>query len=344
MWYEQDAEPASASRQRDGFAAKARRGRRRRRRLPLGRGRQRHRRPDQRAGHRPARNHFGSCAESPSPRSAPARSTSDATVDAEDPRVAAGTLAPGGTTVPWVAWAEDIGGGSHAIFVVAPRRRRPLRAVQRRPADLEHRSTTRRGPTSRSRATRRTSAGSENVGGAGAHVHRPLRGRRSRAGLQARHPGRHRPTPAGTADLRAPISSTCTANPFNADGARLPGQRRRHAVLPVHRRRPPAAAVRARLRAERHRDRRRPRPSPSVAPPSRARSTRAAPHQGALRLRDDDRLRQQPRRTRRSRSARRPRLRRRARRASPRTRRSTSAPSRPATSGRSSVPTRPSRR
>ena len=31
--------------------------------------------------------------------------------------MATGTLAPGGTTVPWVTWQEDIGGGRHAIFV-----------------------------------------------------------------------------------------------------------------------------------------------------------------------------------------------------------------------------------
>ena len=37
--------------------------------------------------------------------------------DAEDPRVATGTLTPHGTTVPWVAFSEDTGGGRHAIFV-----------------------------------------------------------------------------------------------------------------------------------------------------------------------------------------------------------------------------------
>ena len=37
--------------------------------------------------------------------------------DAENPRVAAGTLTPGQPTVPWVVWEEDIGGGRHAIFV-----------------------------------------------------------------------------------------------------------------------------------------------------------------------------------------------------------------------------------
>jgi hypothetical protein len=39
------------------------------------------------------------------------------TNDAEDPRVAAGTLTSGGTTVPWVVWAESVPGGRHAIFV-----------------------------------------------------------------------------------------------------------------------------------------------------------------------------------------------------------------------------------
>ena len=60
--------------------------------------------------------HFGAC------------STSTATEDAcslnkvpghaaEDARVAAGTLVAGNPTVPWVTWAEDLGGGKHAIFV-----------------------------------------------------------------------------------------------------------------------------------------------------------------------------------------------------------------------------------
>jgi hypothetical protein len=40
-----------------------------------------------------------------------------ATNDAEDPRVAAGTLTRGGTAVPWVVWAESVAGGRHAVFV-----------------------------------------------------------------------------------------------------------------------------------------------------------------------------------------------------------------------------------
>ena len=37
--------------------------------------------------------------------------------EAEDPRVAAGTLTAGSPTVPWVTWSEDTGSGKHAIFV-----------------------------------------------------------------------------------------------------------------------------------------------------------------------------------------------------------------------------------
>jgi hypothetical protein len=36
--------------------------------------------------------------------------------DAEDPRVATGSLDPTKLTVPWVVWSEDVG-GHHAVFV-----------------------------------------------------------------------------------------------------------------------------------------------------------------------------------------------------------------------------------
>ena len=35
----------------------------------------------------------------------------------ENPRVAAGTLTPGQPTVPWVVWEEELGGGRHVIYV-----------------------------------------------------------------------------------------------------------------------------------------------------------------------------------------------------------------------------------
>ena len=61
-------------------------------------------------------NHFGPCAESQANEDA-CSLNAVASNDAENPRVAAGTLTPGKPTVPWVVWEEDIGGGRHAIFV-----------------------------------------------------------------------------------------------------------------------------------------------------------------------------------------------------------------------------------
>src|SRR5436309_6346201 len=59
---------------------------------------------------------FGDCAESQDAEDA-CTLNAIARRDAENPRVAAGTLRPGGTTVPWVVWQEDIGEGKHAVFV-----------------------------------------------------------------------------------------------------------------------------------------------------------------------------------------------------------------------------------
>src|SRR5213594_404982 len=60
--------------------------------------------------------HFGPCAESEVNEDACALNA-DTLADAENPRVAAGSLTPGQPTVPWVVWEEDIGGGRHATFV-----------------------------------------------------------------------------------------------------------------------------------------------------------------------------------------------------------------------------------
>jgi hypothetical protein len=60
--------------------------------------------------------HFGAGAES---KEAEAKLTLNANSakDAEDPRVASGTLTPGNATVPWVVWAEDTPSGKKGIFV-----------------------------------------------------------------------------------------------------------------------------------------------------------------------------------------------------------------------------------
>ena len=59
---------------------------------------------------------FGPCAASIAGEDACSLNANPANA-AEDPSVAAGTLTPGGTTVPWVVWTEDIGGGRHGIFI-----------------------------------------------------------------------------------------------------------------------------------------------------------------------------------------------------------------------------------
>jgi hypothetical protein len=166
---------------------------------------------------------FGSCAESQDAEDA-CTLNAVARNDAENPRVAAGTLKPGGATVPWVVWQEDLGEGDHGIFVS-------------RLVGGDHFEIFNSGqPVSNTLhdATRPDITFSGNVpyiswqelvakeqvtfvghfeGGAGAPVFKL-------------------DTPTGTPNsgfgvtenpLRAPISSGCTANPFNADGTSCQG-------------------------------------------------------------------------------------------------------------------------
>ena len=86
--------------------------------------------------------------------------------DAEDPRVAAGTMNPANPTVPWVAWDETVAGVkqvfvSRLVGTARPRSSRSSTAVRR----SRSAPATRPAPTSRSRATRRTCTWREDVGG-----------------------------------------------------------------------------------------------------------------------------------------------------------------------------------
>ena len=166
---------------------------------------------------------FGNCAESRDAEDA-CTLNAQARRDAENPRVAAGTLKPGGTTVPWVVWQEALGVDQHAIFV--------SRLVGGDHFELFNGGQ----PVSNTAndATRPDITFSGNVpyiswqeivakqqvtfvghfeGGASAPVFKL-------------------DTPTGIPDsgfgdlanpLRAPLSSGCTANPFNADGATCQG-------------------------------------------------------------------------------------------------------------------------
>ena len=166
---------------------------------------------------------FGNCAETEAAEDA-CTLNAVARRDAENPRVAAGKLKPGGATVPWVVWQEDLGDSKHAVFV--------SRLVGGDHFELFNSGQ----PVSNTAndATRPDITFSGNVpyiswqedvskaqvtfvghfeGGASAPVFKL-------------------DTPTGIPNsgfgdvenpLRAPISSGCTANPTNADGASCQG-------------------------------------------------------------------------------------------------------------------------
>ena len=131
-------------------------------------------------------NGFGPCAESTQAEDACSLNKL-AGNDAEDPRVAAGTLVPGTPTVPWVTWSEDVG-GHHAIFVsrlVGGTTSSCSTAATRSRARTRMRAR----PTSRSSGTRRTSRGptrtaTTSAGSSGTST--PTAG-------SSRHAGRHPP-------------------------------------------------------------------------------------------------------------------------------------------------------
>src|SRR6266404_6365252 len=102
---------------------------------------------------------FGNCAESEGAEDA-CTLNAVASRDAENPRVAFGTLMQGGTTVPWVVWQEDIGGGTHMIFVPHLVEGTHCELFNGgRPISNTANDATRPDPTSRSPATCRTSPG-----------------------------------------------------------------------------------------------------------------------------------------------------------------------------------------
>ena len=144
------------------------------------------------------------------------------TADAEDPRVASGTMNPANPTVPWVAWDEDTG-TNHQVFVsrlvgagaaarfVPVNNGQPISApgVDATRADITFSGNT-------PYVTWRSDSGGSATTTVGHFVN-------------AANPtfvvdkSGTAITPLGQADVREPISSGCTANPFNADGASCQG-------------------------------------------------------------------------------------------------------------------------
>jgi hypothetical protein len=142
--------------------------------------------------------------------------------DAEDPRVAAGTLTPGAPTVPWVVWAEATAGGKHAIFI--------SRLVGGTHFELFNGGNPLSNPANDAATPDITFFGNvpyvswvETVGPAKLGFVGHFDG----ASFVLDTPGGIR-LPSGTSavsliDFRVPISSACTADPFTGDGSACPG-------------------------------------------------------------------------------------------------------------------------
>jgi hypothetical protein len=140
--------------------------------------------------------------------------------DAEDPRVAAGTMSSGNPTVPWVVWDEGpagaeqvfvsrlVGAGAAARFMLA-NNGAPISAAGATRPDITFSGNT-------PYVTWRASVGGIEQAFVG-HFVNPANPTfvldESDVPL----------TPTAQADVREPISSSCTANPFNADGATCQG-------------------------------------------------------------------------------------------------------------------------
>jgi hypothetical protein len=164
---------------------------------------------------------FGTCAESAT-QEAQCSLNKSAAANAEDPRVAAGTMNPPNPTVPWVVWDENVG-GVNQVFVsrlVGAGAAARFQLVNGGAA-----ISTGTGPSTRADITFsgntpyvswRERVGTADVGFLGHFVN-------------AANPtfvldeGDVPLTPTTQADVREPISSPCTANPFNGDGTACQG-------------------------------------------------------------------------------------------------------------------------
>ena len=164
--------------------------------------------------------HGGSCGTSQANEAA-CSLNANAAADAEDPRVAAGTMTPGSATVPWVVWDETVSGvpqvfvsrltgtGAAARFQLANGGQPVSTGSGATRPDITFSGNT-------PYVTWRQTVGATQVGFVG-HL------------VNAANPtfvldASNIPlTPTAQADVREPISAGCTANPFNADGANCQG-------------------------------------------------------------------------------------------------------------------------
>jgi hypothetical protein len=165
---------------------------------------------------------FGACAESAT-NEEQCSLNKDPSKDAEDPRVAAGTMNPANPTVPWVTWDEDLGGVKQ-VFVsrlVGAGAAAHFELVNNgAPISVGANDSTR--PDITFSGNTPYVSWREDIGGG------------VTKGFYGHFVNPANPTfvldasdvpltPTTQADVREPISSSCTANPFNQDGAACQG-------------------------------------------------------------------------------------------------------------------------
>jgi hypothetical protein len=139
--------------------------------------------------------------------------------DAEDPRIAAGTMSSISPTVPWIAWTENVA-GTHEIFVARLVSGDHFEVVNHGKPISSTSDPSIRPDISFSGHTPYVSW-LTNTGG--------VEGEFIGHFVNATNPtfvpdnGPLRVSPTAIADVRAPISSACTDTPFNSDGAHCQG-------------------------------------------------------------------------------------------------------------------------
>lgn len=168
-------------------------------------------------------NGFGPCGESAA-HEAQCSLDHEAGLYAEDPRIAAGTMSPGSPTTPWVIWDEGPSSGAKQVFVsrlVGSGAAAHFAIVNGGlPISTGSGSATRPDITFSGNTPyvswRQDVGGGVEEGFVG-HFVNPASPTfvldESDVPL----------TPTAQADVRAPISSSCTANPFNGDGGACQG-------------------------------------------------------------------------------------------------------------------------
>jgi hypothetical protein len=165
--------------------------------------------------------HFGFCAEAASIE-AQCSLNRDPMRDAEDPRIASGTMNPANPTVPWVVWDENVAGVRQVVVarLVGSGATAMFQIVNNgAPISTSARGATRPDITFSGNTpyvTWRQTVHGRTRGFVGHFVN----GANPTFVLDESDV---RLTPTSRADVREPISSSCTANPFNADGAACQG-------------------------------------------------------------------------------------------------------------------------